>query len=387
LTEENVDKFNKQVLGTTSSIGDPAISPTGAVRGFALKTKEVDDLPLDPDRDIEGELAEDRQSSIPELDQYLYYADGLDMAPTHTGIKELFREIRKDPKLTNDEGYAGLFHDRWTNVPRHTAIRPGYSEALPLEQYPAAAVAALGVRLRPGRRALGMPRLAVALPYQGWGGDGDDDDAARLGAAMVEGAWEQHRYLGGRATDFLGETQALTGVFDGRALRIFENYAVAHRSALAVDGKYPNKLVFRQKLLKDIDVSTMDGYLEARRSFRNAQDWAREKVLAVRDALARAVEGKTGWAPVYVMENNVKESRLTNWRGSAGRHGQGWRGTEGQNRARRRHQARCQHGIEAYNQAQGQQDVVTVVKQSVAGGAFVLAAGLLLRIAIDLASQ
>jgi hypothetical protein len=114
---------------------------------------------------------------------------------------------------------------------------------------------------------------------------------------MVDAAWEAHQFMSKPADDFLGNTQALTGAVNGSYLHIYANHAISPQAnatnyaAASPTVAYPEKLQYHQFPLKGVLPSeSLEDFKKARKTVRNAQDWAREKAAESKDALHAHVD-------------------------------------------------------------------------------------------------
>jgi len=170
--------------------------------------------------------------------------------------------------------------------------QPGISESFRHNQYPPEAVEALGPALAPTLYGAAMPRFCVELK----GPDGLIPSATKRaaydGAVMVDAAWQAHQFMSKPANDSLGNTQALTGTVNGSILHIHANHAISPQAnatnyaAASATIAYPKKLQYHQFPLKGVLPSeSLEDFKKARKTVRNAQDWAREKATESKDAL------------------------------------------------------------------------------------------------------
>jgi hypothetical protein len=254
----------------------------------------------DQHSDLADKLDEDRQSDPPDLQDQQWYAVEIAQAPNKTTVQAgTFQEICKSPKLSGVEGYGRYFNMHWTSLDNELtdglrSACPGYYESLDCGQYPAGVRSALGQRLQPSsEHGHAMARLCVEFRRARKANAANAQrEAAHRGAIMVEAAWAQHKFSRRRPEAFLGATQTLTATYNGRALRVFANCATAREGAGTVveaGVEYPDRLVFHQRLLRDVCMTSRPRFLEARKIFRNAQDWARGQAVETRDALAAFV--------------------------------------------------------------------------------------------------
>ncbi|KAK0653079.1 hypothetical protein B0T16DRAFT_407394 [Cercophora newfieldiana] len=190
-------------------------------------------------------------------------------------------------KEYDDTGYRRAFHQSFTNVPENA----GYNDGLPAPQ-PDFIEGLKAGEFRPFPVADHIPGAAmykddpnsVTLPQIAgiWKGpDGSMEEAERqsayVGAAMVYARNQALAYMG--KSDPPGHTAILTFTTDGTTLTLYAHYATPSEED-------KGRLEYHQYPIKAINViESYQGYEEATRYLRNAQDYARERSYALKDQL------------------------------------------------------------------------------------------------------
>lgn len=188
-------------------------------------------------------------------------------------------------KKDHSEGYRQAFNRAFTNLPGDlgfnnglSAPQPDFVEGLEAEEYrplpvddrtPGTAV------FRDEPRSITLPQIAGE-----WEGPAGDTREARMqsaynGAAMVHARNQALAYMG--KADPAGHAEVTTFTTDGDSLNLFAHYAAETEDGMLEYHQYP---------ISSINLThTYQGHKDGRKSFRNAQDHAREQSYALRDQL------------------------------------------------------------------------------------------------------
>jgi hypothetical protein len=306
LTHKNLKIFEKEMAKTRKTPGGDSGSGTATSSSKSKNTTTTDKkfgerlyqngvrfIPanVQPPEDLEAVkqyLDRDRDSQSANEDDYREYIEETRYADNEECVLvNVWPLLAKKPR--GQSGYHQNLNFPWTEVESAVTAdasdpKPDVSESFRHSQYPPEAVEALGPALAPTTYSAAMPRLCIELK----GPDGlmpcATKQAAYDGAVMVDAAWEAHQYMAKPADEFIGKTQALTGAVNGSLLYIYANHAIS----LEADATkpYPEKLQYHQVFAKGLmPDASLEEFQKARKTVRNAQDWAREKASQNKDDL------------------------------------------------------------------------------------------------------
>ncbi|RDL42358.1 uncharacterized protein BP5553_02337 [Venustampulla echinocandica] len=321
LTHYNLKRFeqelakNRKISGTesrsgTSSSSSKAKNTTTADKKFGERLWEngvrFEHPHAQPPKDlaeVKQYLDKDRESQSANGDDCQEYLDEIAQADNEdTVTTNVWPLLAKKPRNRDLFGYNQNTNFQWTEV--ESAIianisdpKPDISESFRHNQYPPEAAEALGPALAPTLYSAAIPKFCVELK----GPDGlipsATKQAAYDGAVMVDAAWEAHQFMSKPADEFLGNTQALTGAVNGSYLHIYANHAISPQTDatnyVAASGTiaHREKLQYHQFPLNGVLPSeSLEDFKKARKTVRNAQDWARERAAQSKDALHARVD-------------------------------------------------------------------------------------------------
>ena len=253
--------------------------------------------------EVKKSLNKDRDSQSADEDDYGEYLDEIAQADNEdTVTTNVWPLLAKKPRNQNLFGYNQNTNFQWTEVESAITMnisdpKPDISESFRHNQYPPEAVDALGPALAPTLYSAAMPKFCVELK----GPDGlmpsAMKQAAYDGAVMVDAAWKAHQFMSKHPDEFLGNTQALTVAANGSYLHIYANHAIlgpkngTKHATASGSIAYPTKLQYHQFPLKGVLPSeSLEEFKKARKTVRNAQDWAREKATESKVALCAHID-------------------------------------------------------------------------------------------------